>query len=91
MIDFEIKLVNPFSSQWDTAYLSSKLLGNYKAIEANIYKSNVIIGISLRVSIRGDHAGIHIMGGVLGYEGEVHFYDTRHWDYEKNTWCTYDR
>jgi hypothetical protein len=91
MINFEFRLENPFSNRWDMLYLSSKLLGKHKAVEANIYRTNTIISISLKVSIKGDHAGIHIMGGVLGYEGELHFYDTRHWDYEKNTWCTYNR
>jgi len=27
--------------------------------------------------------------GVFGYEIELEFYDTRHWDFEKNTWKCY--
>jgi hypothetical protein len=30
------------------------------------------------------------MLGLLGYSVEFHFYDTRHWDFETNTWVKYD-
>ena len=36
-----------------------------------------------------DHAGIEIGIGIFGYGVSFRMYDTRHWDYDKNTWSTY--
>jgi hypothetical protein len=91
MINFDFNISNPFSSRWGTLFVSSKKITTHKAIEANLYKTNAIVSINLRISIKGDHAGIQLTGGLLGYEVELHFYDTRHWDYENNCWTTYDR
>ena len=90
MINFEFRFSNPYINRWKVLFSSSKIITRHKAIEANLYKTNDIISLAIRISSKGDHAGIQLTGGVLGYEGELHFYDTRHWDYEKNTWCTYN-
>lgn len=87
MIDFEFRLVNPFSSRWNILHTSSRLIGKNKAVEANLYRTNSIFNIEFRFSIRGSHAGLRLIVGLLGFEGEFYFYDTRHWDYEKDTWC----
>jgi hypothetical protein len=33
---------------------------------------------------------LQVMLGVLGYGIAFRIYDTRHWDYETNTWVNYD-
>lgn len=91
MININVRLTNPISSRWGNIFTTSKLIGKYKVIEANLYKTNTIISIEFKVSFHSDHAGIQFTGGLLGYEVELHFYDTRHWDYENNCWTTYDR
>ena len=35
-----------------------------------------------------DHAGIRLQFGLLGYEIELHIYDSRHWNIKTNTWET---
>jgi hypothetical protein len=38
------------------------------------------------MSFTGDHAGARVMLVLLGYGAELHFYDIRHWDYDRNSW-----
>lgn len=85
MINLSIRLSNPFSDRWGCIVTKSFLFGK-KGLELNAYKTNTIVNADLRVSTRCDHAGLHLMLGLLGYEAELHYYDTRHWDYEKNRW-----
>lgn len=89
MINLSIRLSNPFSDRWNIIKTKSFLFGN-KGLELNAYKTNTIINADLHISTRCDHAGVHLMLGLLGYEGEFHFYDTRHWDDEKNSWKMYE-
>lgn len=37
-----------------------------------------------------DHAGVSLWLGLLGFDVGLHFYDTRHWDYENNRWEVYE-
>ena len=90
MIDLSVRISNPFSSRWGILYASSKLLKRNKAIEFNLYKSNTIVNFEFRLNVRTDHAGLQTQFGLLGYELEFNFYDTRHWDDEKDTWYTYN-
>ena len=41
-------------------------------------------------SRNSDHAGLRIGIEICGYFAEFQIYDTRHWDYEKKTWCVYE-
>lgn len=36
-----------------------------------------------------DHAGIRLKVKMLNKVFSIYYYDIRHWDYEKNTWCVY--
>jgi hypothetical protein len=59
-------------------------------VEFNGYRTNYIINVNFHFKPVGDHAGARIMLGLLGYVVELHFYDTRHWDHNTNTWETYN-
>jgi hypothetical protein len=37
-----------------------------------------------------DHAGLRLKLGLLGYLMEAQFYDTRHWDHDRNAYTVYD-
>ena len=37
-----------------------------------------------------DHAGVSLWLGLSGFDVGLHFYDTRHWDYENNRWEVYE-
>ena len=91
MIRINFTLSNPLSDRWDTICGSSGVISKYKAWEFNIYETHDIIEIDVEFRPKGDHAGLHIMLGLLGYAVEFHVYDTRHWDYENNTWEVYER
>lgn len=45
-----------------------------------------MIDIEFELRFTGDHAGARVMLVLLGHGVELHFYDMRHWDYDRNTW-----
>lgn len=86
MINLHFNVYNPWSNTWKILWNRSKLLGKNKAVEFNGYRTNHIIYGEFRFRPIGDHGGVQIMLGLLGYDVELHFYDTRHWDYETDAW-----
>ena len=53
-------------------------------------KAAELLRLEFNWSVREDHAGIRLELGLLGYQIDFNWYDTRHWDPEKNCWCVYD-
>jgi len=90
MINLNFTISNPWSSRWDILWSNRKLIGKNKAVEFNGYRTNHIINVDFNFKPAGDHAGARIMLGLFGFDVELHFYDTRHWDYTTNTWEVYD-
>lgn len=90
MIQFNLRLENPFSDRWEILVSKSRVFEK-KAVEFNIYKSNIIAEMSIEASAKKDHAGLRLSLGLVGYELEFHFYDTRHWDRENNCWELYNQ
>ena len=86
MINLDFTINNPFSDRFEIVASTSKLLTKYKAVEANMYRTATIIKLSLAYSIRRDHAGLQIEFGLFGYDCELNFYDTRHWDHKTHQW-----
>jgi len=86
MINLDFTISNPFSKRFRILASKCKMLTKHKAVEANIYCTANIIKLSLVYSSRQDHAGLQIEFGLFGYDFELHFYDTRHWDYKTNQW-----
>ena len=89
MINLDFTINNPFSDLFEIVASTSKLLTKYKAVEANMYRTATIIKLSLAYSIRRNHAGLQLEVGLFGYNFELHFYDTRHWDNKNKCWETY--
>jgi hypothetical protein len=83
MIHINFNITNPFSKRWNIVTTKHWLFGN-KGIELNFYKTNTIVNISFDIRTRTDHSGFNFMLGLLGIEGEVSFYDIRHWDSRTN-------
>jgi hypothetical protein len=90
MINLNFTISNPWSSRWDILWSLRKIVGKNKAVEFNGYRTNHIINADFNFKPAGDHGGARIMLGVFGFDVELHFYDTRHWDYDTNTWETYN-
>jgi hypothetical protein len=90
MISFNFSILNPWSRHWKTLWCKHSLLSIYKVVEFNGYKTNSIITVDFNLTSQTDHAGLRLMLGLFGYEVEIHFYDTRHWDNEKDSWTVYN-
>ena len=88
MINLDFSIVNPWrtSKVWDILWNKSGSFSKNKAWEFNGYRTGRIINLEFEWTLQGDHAGARIMLGVFGYEVELAFYDTRHWDYDLATW-----
>jgi hypothetical protein len=80
MINFNFSITNPFSNRWQTIFFKNGLLPNHKAWEFNGYRTHHLIDINFSLSFHGDHPGLFIMLGLLGYSLEFSVYDTRHGD-----------
>ena len=89
MIYFNFKIENPFTDRWNTIFYKSGLILKNKAWEFNAYRTHLLIDVDFHFTRKGDHAGLQLMFGILGYALEFNVYDTRHWDYENNTWYNY--
>jgi len=50
------------------------------AWELNLYATHSWIMIDGRINFRGDHRGLFLMVGLLGYAVDVNIYDMRHGD-----------
>lgn len=77
-----IPVLNYFTSLWCTGGKISK----YLAWEAElVYDVQTLFHLKLEHSLRCDHAGISFEVGVLGFLFFFRKYDTRHWDYNTET------
>lgn len=74
---------------WDILWNISRSVTKHKAWEFNGYRTGRLINVDFHWTLQGDHAGARLMLGVFGYEVELQFYDTRHWNYDTNTWECY--
>lgn len=80
MINFNLNISNPWSNRWNVLFFKNGLLPNHKAWEFNSYATHDIIDVDFRLSFTGDHPGVFVILGLLGYAVEFSVYDTRHGD-----------
>ena len=90
MINFNFFIVNPFRDHFKIERCFHGTLTKYKSWEANSYRTSNIVALALSYTTKGDHAGLQIEFGLLGYNFEFCIHDIRHWDYEKNQWESHD-
>ena len=91
MINLNFSIAMPWrtSKVWDILWNKSGSFSKNKAWEFNGYRTGYLISLEFEWTFQGDHAGARIMLGLLGYDVELQFYDTRHWNYDANTWECY--
>jgi hypothetical protein len=91
MINLKFNIDNPWRTNkvWNILWTKYGSITENKAWEFNGYHTGNIINVEFHWTFQGDHAGVRLMIGLFGYEVELDFYDTRHWDFEKNTWKCY--
>jgi hypothetical protein len=80
MVNFNFSITNPWIQRWRFMFSKSGLLGAHKAWEFNGYRTHHLIDIDFRLAFTGDHPGVFVMLGLVGYSLELNLYDTRHKD-----------
>jgi len=88
-LNFSIAMPWRTNKVWDILWNKSGSFSQNKAWEFNGYRTGRLINLEFEWTLQGDHAGVRIMLGLLGYDVELQFYDTRHWNYDANTWECY--
>ena len=59
-------------------------------IEGHSFGWGDLIAFEFAWTRKTDHAGVRLKLGLLGYQVEAQFYDTRHWDEDTNDYVVYD-
>ena len=91
MISFNFTLRNPWSDRFDNLWCHSYTTPfTNKFIELEVTRESVLVSFSFSWTVRQDHAGLDFEAGLFGYCVHFNFYDSRHWDYEKKVWETYE-
>jgi hypothetical protein len=97
MIKFLFRIQNPtkyktfFTSDID--YCITKRLSKNKSFEFQFsnFKVNYLLSINIETTWNGqDHAGPRIEFEFMGLYMHLIIYDHRHWNYETNSWETYN-
>lgn len=90
MIYFNLTIRNPWSDKFEHVLARGGRLFKHKAWEFEIYRSDTVAEFETKLSIREDHAGVMLGLGIFSYTIRFQFYDTRHWNYDKKAWETYE-
>ena len=93
MINLRLELQNPWSKdRFKNLGSVHRRLSKNKAWELeHTFYDGMLLDIDFKISRRCDHAGMHLVLGLLGYGIHFSFYDTRHWDYDNNCWKVYEQ
>jgi hypothetical protein len=87
------QLSNPFD-RWDyfnnLGCISGRLFGHLAWELEHTFYSPALFDIDCTLSTQEDHAGFEITIGLLGYGVHFRICDTRHWNYDTNTWEVYN-
>lgn len=97
MIGFKLELHNPWPFKWSESFdlwIQHWRLSEHKSLEIQLAwwdRKDTLGRIEVDAPLRGqDHAGIRIEIGLLGLDLMLNLYDSRHWDYERETWQRYE-
>lgn len=93
MLRIDFHIANPWhNNNFKNIYCKSGLFSKNKAYEFEIIKHSYdFLSIHFSTAVKGvDHAGPRIELALFGYSISFKIYDTRHWDYDKNDWETYN-
>lgn len=77
MVSLEFRVSSPLKVFKILYYRTVKLTTNW-CYEFNLYRNNLLIGISFDLRTRGDHKGLDMSIGILHHELEFNVYDIRH-------------
>jgi hypothetical protein len=83
------QLYTPWDYFKNLGCISGRLTKNKAWELEHSYYSGALLDIDISIGRNEDHAGLEIGLGLLGYGIHFKIYDTRHWDYELNSWKVY--
>jgi hypothetical protein len=91
MLNLRLELRNPWSKDRfkNLGCLHGRVSTNKAWELEHTFYDGMLLDCEFKITTKEDHAGLHTMLGILGYAIHFSFYDTRHWDYENNTWMVY--
>lgn len=89
MICFAIELSIPSRKPLKALLEKSGEISDNAAWEFNCYHEPLrLFAVKALLKTHCDHAGLSVELALLGLSAEFMIYDTRHWDYEENRWCS---
>ena len=95
MLKLNLQIRNPFfkDSEFKNLWFRSGSFNLHKQWELQLmYYDWNIFELNVNISWKGeDHAGPKFDIGIFGYQFTASVYDSRHWNFENNTWEVYDR
>jgi hypothetical protein len=92
MINIHLCLSNPWKRDcFNNLFCYGGKVSKNKAWEVELYQHNYeILKFHFGLTFNRDHAGINLNIALFTFGIELSLYDTRHWNYETNTWKIYD-
>ena len=89
MILLQFNIRNPWGNDFKNVRCwSGPLPIKHKFWEFEILKSTDVVNFHFEITTRRDHAGMNFELALFGYGIHFMIYDSRHWDWENNTWNT---
>lgn len=79
--------------KWDSLFSkngSTPWPNKHWEIEGHNFGWGDLITFEFSWTRKTDHAGVRLKLGLLGYQVEAQFYDSRHWDEDTNNYRVYD-
>jgi hypothetical protein len=91
MISLNFNLRNPWSNRFENLWCRAyDTPFKNKFIELEVTRDFTLISFRFNWTVRQSHAGLDFEVGLLGYNFNCQFYDSRHWDTEKKAWETHE-
>lgn len=93
MINFSFRIANPFKhTSFQSIWQQDISITKNKTLELGFYRYAWDL-FELSIDLRWwghDHAGPSFEINIFGYAFRLGVCDTRHWDHEKDDWCSHD-
>ena len=85
MINLSFTISNPWSKTWRPLWSRSyNTPFKNKHIEIETIRDITIASFEFKITANQSHAGLYLGLGLLGYNVNFTFYDSRHWNYQEN-------
>jgi hypothetical protein len=86
LFNLQTQIYLPFDHFKNLGCISGRISANKAWELEHTYYSGSLLDVDISLSVREHHAGFEITVGLFGYGIHFHIYDTRHWNYERNSY-----